>query len=126
MKLMRLILAVGFLLPILTQSFAQEKNNIKYGKITPADFDLSKKVFDTSVHAVVLADIGRTDCEGNNNSGFSLFFKRHKRIKILNKSALDEANITIALYVDGSDEEKLEDLKATTYNLENGKVIETK
>jgi len=126
MKRMRLILAVGIFLSFHSLSTAQEKINIKYGKITPADFDLSKKVFDTSVHAVVLADIGRTDCEGNNKSGFSLFYKRHKRIKILNKSALDEANITIALYVDGSDEEKLEDLKATTYNLESGKVVETK
>jgi len=126
MKRMRLILAMGCFLSIHTLSTAQEKINIKYGKITPADFDLSKKVYDTSVHAVVLADIGKTDCEGNNKSGFSLFYRRHKRIKILNKSALKEANITIPLYVDGSDEEKLENLKATTYNLENGKVVETR
>ena len=126
MKRMRLTLAFGLLFFVHTCSIAQEKINIKYGKITAADFDLSKKVFDTSVHAVVLADIGTTDCDVNSRSGFSLYYKRHKRIKILNKSAFDEANVTVALYVDGSDEEKLEDLKATTYNLENGKVIETK
>jgi hypothetical protein len=44
MKRMRLILAMGCFLSIHTLSTAQEKINIKYGKITPADFDLSKKV----------------------------------------------------------------------------------
>jgi hypothetical protein len=34
--------------------------------------------------------------------------------------------VEILLYTEGDNEEKLENLKAHTYNLDNGKVIETK
>ncbi|HRN55287.1 MAG TPA: DUF3857 domain-containing protein [Agriterribacter sp.] len=105
--------------------FAQDKLNIKFGKITIADFDLSKSVFDTSVSAVVIADIGRSDFEGNNKGGFSLSFKNHTRIKILNKNGMDAANVEIPLYISGNAEEKVINLKASTYNLENGKIVET-
>src|SRR4030095_15026053 len=38
----------------------------------------------------------------------------------------DLANVEILLYSEGNNEEKLENLKAHTYNLENGKIVETK
>ena len=58
---------------------------------------------------------------------FSLVFKEKKRIKILNKNGFDAATITIPLYVSTSGKsETLDDLDAYTYNLENGKVVETK
>ncbi|MBL0131549.1 MAG: hypothetical protein IPP43_10825 [Chitinophagaceae bacterium] len=34
--------------------------------------------------------------------------------------------MSIRLYSEGEDEEKLDKLRAVTYNLENGKVVETK
>jgi hypothetical protein len=70
--------------------------------------------------------MGLSEFTGNNKGYFSLRFKRQTRIKIINKNGLDAANIEIPLYVDGEAEEKLENLQATTYNLENGKVVETK
>jgi hypothetical protein len=126
MRRMRLTLAIGIFLSALNLSFAQEKLNIKYGKVTAADFDLSKQKYDTGVHAVVLADIGMSTFEGNTKSWFTLVFKRHTRIKILNKNALDAANVSVYLYSNGTSEEKIEGLKGVTYNLENGKIIETK
>ncbi|MBX2921110.1 MAG: DUF3857 domain-containing protein [Chitinophagaceae bacterium] len=104
---------------------AQDKLNLKYGKITPADFDLSKYKFDTSVSAVVIADVGESDFEGNTKSGISLTFKKQARIKILNKNGFEAANQFILLYFSNNNEEKLLNLKGTTYNLENGKVVET-
>ncbi|MBW7891333.1 MAG: hypothetical protein H3C48_09995, partial [Chitinophagaceae bacterium] len=81
------------LIPIITllcvwQSalFAQEKLNIKFGKITAADFNLSNQSFDTSAGAVVIADIGKSAFEGNNSGWFSLSFSKHSRVKILNKN----------------------------------------
>lgn len=105
--------------------FAQDNINIKFGKITVEDFDLSKHSFDTSVNAVVIADIGSSDFEGNNSGWFTLSFKKHTRIKILKKSGLDAANVEIPLYFSGNMEEKVINLKANTYNIENGKVTET-
>jgi hypothetical protein len=105
---------------------AQDKSNIKFGKITPADFDLSKYKFDSSASVVIIADIGSSEFEGNNKGWFSLLFKHFKRIKVLNKNGFDAGTIEIPLYVQGQNQEKVEGLKAITYNLDNGKIIETK
>ncbi|MCC6288335.1 MAG: DUF3857 and transglutaminase domain-containing protein [Chitinophagaceae bacterium] len=104
---------------------AQDKLNIKFGKVTSADFDLSKNKFDTGANAVVIADIGSSEFDGNNDGWFSLNYKRHTRIKILNKNGFDAANVEIPLYFSGQNEEKLQNVKAITYTLEGGKVVET-
>jgi hypothetical protein len=56
-----------------------------------------------------------------------MFFTRKIRIKILNKNALDIANVKINLHCreNGENADKLTDVSAITYNLENGKVVET-
>lgn len=125
MKSISLVLAIALL--CLTQNYliAQDKLNFKYGKITPADFDLSKNKFDTSVSAVVIADVGSSGFDGNVKGWFSLSFKKQTRIKILNKNGFDAANIEIPLFFSGQAEEKVSNLKASTYTLEGGKVIET-
>lgn len=120
-----LILAMAFLCLFHSPISAQDRLKLKYGKITPADFDLSKHKFDTSVNAVVIADVGSSDFEGNNSGWFSLHFKKHTRVKILNKNGLDAANVSIFLYSAGQAEEKVQNLKATTYNLEDGKIVAT-
>jgi len=104
---------------------AQEKSPVKFGKIAPEDFTI-KQPYDTGASAVVIADIGSSAFEGNMKGWFSLVFKHTKRVKIISKGGFDAAKVEIALYSDGGAEEKLEDLKAFTYNLENGKVVETK
>ena len=106
-------------------TFGQEKSPVKFGKVTAADFDLSKYKFDTSVSAVVIADIGSSQFVGNSKALYTLIFKHQKRIKILTRNGFDAASIAIPLYSTISNEEKLSDLKAYTYNLENGAVIKT-
>ena len=66
---------------------AQDKLNLKYGKITPADFDLSRYKFDTSVNAVVIADVGESDFEGNTKSGISLSFKKARKDQNMTRTA---------------------------------------
>jgi len=105
---------------------AQMKLDLKFNKISPADFDLSSSHFDSSAGAVVIADIGSSWFEGNSKGYFSVVHKRTTRIKILNKNGFEAANVQVALYNDGKSEEKLDKLKGYTYNLENGKVVETK
>ena len=107
-------------------SFAQEPNS-KFGQIKAKDFEPVSYAVDTAAAAVILYDKGRTVIEGNNKGWFSLKFYHLKRIHILKKSGYDAADIEIQLYRndDGLDEE-LQGLKAITYNLENGKVVETK
>ena len=121
----RLLLTLAMLASV-AEIIAQEKSKIKFGKITPEDFKQSVYSIDSSANAVVIADIGSTDMIGNSKGGFSLAFKKFRRVHILNKNGYDIANVVIAIYTDGSAEEELKSLKAVTYNLENGKVAETK
>ena len=125
-NIMRHLIA-GLCLALFTPlvSTAQEKSPVKFGKVGVEDFDLSKKTFDTSVSAVVISDVGSSKFEGNSKGWFTLVFKHQKRFKILNKNGFEAAKVEIPLYFDGEDEEKLADLKAFTYNLENGQVVKT-
>ena len=106
---------------------AQEKSNYKFGKLSPADFNLEAAKFDSGANAVIIADIGSTSFEGNNKGFFTLVFTRFMRVKIMNKSGFDAGNHQIFLYhnLEG-DVEKISSLKASTFNLENGVVNETK
>src|SRR5882724_1383865 len=105
---------------------AQDKSTVKFGKITPADFVLPKLKTDSGAAAVVIADIGSTEFEGNNKGWFSLKFKHFRRMKIVSRSGFDAAQVEIPLYSEGNAVERLDGLKAVTYNLENGKVVETR
>ncbi len=105
---------------------AQIKSPVRFGKIAPADFDLSAGKYDSGAAAVVIADIGNSSFEGNNKGWFSLEFHHFKRIKILNRSGFDAATVEIPLYSSGNSVERIDGLKAVTYNLENGKVVEAR
>jgi len=107
-------------------SLAQDKIPVKFGKLTPQDFNVRPPGADSAADAVVVADLGISEFEGNPKGWFTLTFKRSVRIKIINRKGFDAATITIPLYVNGNDVERLVSLKASTYNLEDGKVVETK
>lgn len=107
-------------------TFAQDKPPVKFGKVSKEDFLLNGYKPDSSASAVIIADIGVSSFQGNDKGWFSLIFKRQTRIKILKQTGFEAANITIPLYFDGKAEERLQNLKAITYNLENGSITETK
>ncbi|MCG2617656.1 DUF3857 and transglutaminase domain-containing protein [Terrimonas sp. NA20] len=123
MKVRFLLLFLLFL--EFTPIFSQEKAKIKFGKVSVEDFK-AKYTVDTSSGAVIIGDIGSTDFVGNTKGGFSIEFKRYCRIHVLNKSAYEILEVEIPIYTQGDREEELSSLKAVTYNLENGKVVETK
>lgn len=106
--------------------YAQETSPYtKFGKITSEE--LQKKIYsvDSNANAVVLSDIGDAAVEGNTKGWFSISFTRHRVVHILNKNGYNEANVEIELYTNGQEEEKLDGVKAITYNLENGKIEES-
>lgn len=105
--------------------FAQ-KPPIKFGDVPIEDLKMTHYAKDSSAAAVVLTDFGESSLVYSQIDGFSIKFERIIRTKILTKDGLDYANFSIPLYHSGSDNEKLVGLKAVTYNLENGKIVETK
>lgn len=118
-----LSLAVSFVC-LLTS--AQDKPPVKFGNVSEKDFAVKIYPIDSNAQAVVIADIGTTYMEGNNKNSISVITKHYRRVHILNKNAFDVASESISFYKSGDVEEELDKLKAVTYNLENGKVVETK
>lgn len=106
-------------------TFSQTRDKIKFGKISAEDFTPTTFEKDTSAHAVILADIGSSEFQPERDH-FELSYKRLKRVKIVDKNGYDEATVTVPLFVSGQSEEKLINLRAVAYNLENGQVVETK
>ena len=103
-----------------------QKPPVKFGDISIEDLKMTHYAKDSSAEAVVLADYGETTMEYSQSEGFVLKFERLTRIKILTKDGLDWADFAVPLYHDGGNDEKMNGLKAVTYNLENGKTIQSK
>ncbi len=108
-----------------TLTVSAQKSPMKYGDIPIEDLNMTVYDKDSSAAAVVLFDYGKAYVSINNINA-TLNYERHVRIKILKKDGLGNADVGILLYHSGAAEEKVSNLKATTYNLENGKVVETK
>jgi hypothetical protein len=121
MKALALLLQLGISLSSIAQ-----KDPIKFGDIPLKDLEMTVYDKDSSAEAVILADYGQSTITYQQTVGFKLTFERITRIKILKKEGLDWANFEIPLYNDGSDTEKASSVKGVTYNLVNGKVVESK
>ncbi len=132
--LLRKLCLLGSLLFVISivNSFAQKKGSgaksgeIKFGDIKPEHFDPSVHAFDTTADAVILYDKGYSHFVESSDGWFKLVFERHQRIKVLKKNGLDAANFIITQYKDSKNEEKIDKLKASTWNLEGGTPVETK
>ena len=101
-------------------SFAQKKEElkVKFGKITDQEMAMTSYEKDPNAPAVVLFDKGYISWGGYNS------FEKHIRIKIFKKEAYDKANFRI-VYNTNIDE-SVREIKASCYNIENGKTVETK
>jgi hypothetical protein len=123
-RLIRVAACLAMIFPL--QPRAQDKMPIKFGKVAPDDFKFTAAAVDTSAEAIVIADFGTSSFEGNSKGGFDLTFKRSTRLRILKRTGFDAATIRIPIYIGTLNSEKIVGLKASTYTLEDGKVVETK
>ena len=117
--------------------FAQKKKKVdmpnrvvcNYGDVKPEDFTPTAYEVDSSADAVFLFDGGTVKFEGNNKGFFDVVMKVHERLRLMKKNAFDDlgtVNVTIHVPPINTDQQKLSDLEAATYNVENGKVVVTK
>ena len=104
-----------------------DKNKIRFGKVDKAELEMTSYEVDTGAAAVILADIGSSSIEWNQVKGFfEMVFERHCRIKIMKNTGYDYANIEIPVYNSTSTKQYVSNLKAFTYNLDNGKIAKEK
>ncbi|MEX2230781.1 MAG: transglutaminase domain-containing protein [Cyclobacteriaceae bacterium] len=113
-------------LSIIVTTALGQKPPVKFGEVPLEDVAMPFYEKDSSAAAVILADYGTSTIIYRQNMGFSLDFERVTRIKIFKKEGLEWGDFSIPLYKSGSADEKLTSLKAITYNLENGKIVESK
>src|SRR5580704_3467422 len=102
---------------------AQDKAKNTFGKVSPADFVLpSTPIIDSNANAVILSDFGSVHFVGNKKGWFSHVFKKDTRIRIVNRKGFGAATITIYLRGQEENAEVLGDIRASSFNQENGQV----
>jgi len=97
--------------------YSDEKFEVSLG-------DLSSSVYenDSTSNAIVIYELGKSYIE---DPHFNLIFKVKRKLKILDKRGFQKANIVISLYKDGNEKESIENIRATTHNLVDDKIIQS-
>ncbi|WP_231491796.1 DUF3857 domain-containing protein [Pedobacter sp. Leaf170] len=100
--------------------------NFDFGRITHDDNDFDRNKLDSNANAVVLREFGTSSMQvSDRTNSINIYFEYHVKIKIYNKEGYDQANVIIPIYKDDSREEIITDIKASTFNYENGRFVET-
>ncbi len=120
---MKILISIG----LISIAFAlqAQKSLVKYGDIPMDDMTMKQFDKDSSAAAVVLVDYGNAFIEDQAGE-IVLTYMRHVRIKILKKDGLSMADASISLFHTTSSDERVTAIKASTYNLENGTIVESK
>jgi hypothetical protein len=119
------LLFIGSFLSLYSLAYSQF-DEPKFGKIEMNYLIMSKFDKDTTAGALMLFDSGSSNFFLNEDQQFQFSYNRHCQIKIFKKSSFDIADMSIRLYESGNRKEKLQGLKAMTYNLVDGKITKTK
>jgi len=103
---------------------AQLGHGFKFGAITFEELRMKEYAMDTSAVALVLNEFGETSL--SNESPYNLILEYHVKIKILKRQGFSLANYEIPLYVSGLDKESVSSIEASTFNIENNLIKESK
>lgn len=90
--------------------------------VSKSDLELTSYAKDSTANALVIYDYGNSFVD---KETFWLRVQNKQKIKILTKEGLDRGEFEVRLYKGKSSEEKIKNIKGTTYNLENGSIVET-
>ncbi len=100
-----------------------QDHGFPFGQITYRELDVKRYDKDTSAVAVVLNEFGEASIDSDNNN---LLLEYHVVIKILKKAGSAQANFEIPLQKSNGREEKIKDVQASSFNIENGSIKEAK
>ncbi|SDL63382.1 protein of unknown function [Salinimicrobium catena] len=100
--------------------------DFKFGKVSKEELEEKKHPQNKEAHAAVLYRSQKVYYDFDERSGFTVNTEVHERIKIYDKEGFDWATKEISYYRNNNGEEKISNLKAYTYNLVEGEVIDEK
>ncbi|UII28008.1 DUF3857 domain-containing protein [Fulvivirga maritima] len=95
-----------------------QKSPEKFGDISVENLQMTTNPIDSSAGALIMFDYGATSFDHN----FEISMRNHVRIKIFNSSEFDRGTIKIPFGA----KDRVEKFKAATYNLVDGKIVESK
>lgn len=123
MSRIALSLTASLVLLASSMAFSQEKKmKVKFGKFSETELAMQSYPDDPGAPAVVLFDKAEFSHRYSSNQGFIFNFERHVRIKVFKKDALNLADVFVFYFND----ERITDLQASSFNMENGVMVETK
>ena len=114
------------LLILLVVSQLSSAQNYKFGKVSKEELEEKFNPLDSSASATYLYKYRKTFFEYQQSTGFELVTVVHERVKIYNQQGFDYATKAVSLYKSNSNQEKVTNIKAYTYNLIDGKIEGTK
>ena len=101
-------------------SFSQKKRSTKVGLTSIAELQLASYDKDTTANALVLYEHANTYLSEKYDLDFKTDF--YYRIKLFDNTSFHRATIKVKLYK----KEKIREIEAYSYNLENGNIVKTK
>lgn len=107
-------LPLVLLVLLLQLTFNQlQAQDFPYGKFTQEELNMTKYDKDTTAHAIVLREFGKTWISSGPHT--PLVFEYHTKIKILDEQAFEQGNISIPIYkINENRYEEVTDIKAIT------------
>ena len=111
-----------YLLAILLSSSVYSQFNSKGLDVTKFDIETNIYTKDSTANALIIYETGNSYIDKNT---FKLVTEVKRKLKILNRNGFDKTTITIPLYKNDKNSEKISEIRATTYNLENNDITKT-
>jgi len=97
------------LLILFSLSKAAIAQDFPYGTVTDEEMSMKKYARDTSAHAVVLQEFGKSRIVVANDDKIKVFYEYHVKIKIFDNKGFDNGTVKIPVY-NNSDEDIYEDV----------------
>lgn len=117
------MLMVALLLGSTTTLLAQAIG-FPYGQVSITDFQYRPMPSDSNAVALILQEFGESHVESGGN--FNLMFTHHYRLLVLREDGKKEGTIEIPLYKNKEVGEKMIEIKASSFNVQDGVIRETK
>jgi Transglutaminase-like superfamily len=106
--------------------FTITAQNYDFGKVSKEELKEKFNPLDSSARATYLYKYRKTFFKYIQNEGFELITEVHERIKVYNQEGFVYTTKQVNLRKSKSEEEKISNLKAYTYNLIDGKIEDNK
>ena len=106
-----------FLLILFTTNKVLHAQDFPYGNVGQDEMDMKNYAKDTSAHAVILQEFGRSRIGETNDDNVKLIYEYHVKIKIFDAKGFDNGTVEIPVYnnSDGDSYESVENIKGVTY-----------